>query len=118
MQIECVRQRLFVEKLADILVGAYAILKARFLLPRCHGVRLNPFVSILARRAVLDQILQKLPGKDESLRGVKIPQHAFGKDLHVGDDLRRAVQHVIEQNRGIGQNDAFDGAVRNIALVP
>ena len=67
---------------------------------------------------MLDQILQQLSGKDQALRGVEVAQHAFGKHFHIGDDFRGAMEHVVHQDRGIGKNHAFDGAVGNIAFVP
>ena len=35
-----------------------------------------------------------------------------------GDDFGRFVQHVVHQDRGIGQDHALDRAVRDVALVP
>jgi hypothetical protein len=63
-QIKRVRERFCVEKFADVRVSSHAILEARLRLPSRHGVPLYPFISILSRSAVLDQILQKLPGEN------------------------------------------------------
>ena len=58
----CARRTLFVEEFADVPGSKHnAILETRFRFPRGHRVSLHPLVRILARRAVLDEILQKLP---------------------------------------------------------
>src|SRR5271170_1013541 len=118
MQVEGVRERLLVEEFADVGVGSDAVLETGFGFPGGHGVSLNPFVRIFARGAVFNQILQKLPRKNQALRGVDVPQHALGKYLHVGDNFRRAVEHVVHQNRRVGEYHALDGTVRDIAFVP
>src|SRR5271156_58711 len=118
MQVEGVRERLLVEEFADGGVGSDAVLETGFGVPGGHGVSLNPFVRIFARGAVFNQILQKLPRKNQALRGVDVPQHALGKYLHVGDNFRRAVEHVVHQNRRVGEYHALDGTVRDIAFVP
>src|SRR5271156_3024408 len=118
MQVEGVRERLLVEEFADVGVGSDAVLETGFGFPGGHGVSLDPFVRIFARGAAFDQILQKLPRKNQALRGVDVPQHALGKYLHVGDNFCRAVEHVIHQNRRVGEYHALDGTVRDIALVP
>src|SRR5580658_6495510 len=117
-QIKRVRQRLLVQKLANIRVGRDERLEARLRFPRRHRMTLHPFVRVFPRRAVLHQVLQELPRENQAMRRIQVPQHALGKHFHVGYDVGRAVEHVVHQNRRIGQNHALHRAVRNVALVP
>ena len=42
-----------------------------------------------------------------------------GKDAHLADDLSvMLLEHVIDENRRVGQDDALHRAVRDVALVP
>ena len=36
----------------------------------------------------------------------------------LGDDGGHFGEHVVDQDSGVGEDDALDGAVRNVALVP
>lgn len=49
-----------VEETRDVGVGRDAVAEAGFGFPGGHGVGLDPFVSVFASSAMLDQILQKL----------------------------------------------------------
>ena len=67
---------------------------------------------------MLHKILQKLPRENEALGRVEIAAHPLGKNFHIRDDFRGAMQHVVHQDRRIRQNHALHGAVRNVAFVP
>src|SRR5580704_19632809 len=59
-QVEGVLESFRVEVLRYVGIARDAIAEAGFGFPRRHGVALHPLVSILARRAMLDEVLQHL----------------------------------------------------------
>src|SRR6266567_4087077 len=52
------------------------------------------------------------------MRGFEVSQHALREYAHLSEDHGHFRKHVIDEDGGIGKNDAFDGAVRNVTLVP
>jgi hypothetical protein len=118
LEIEGAGERRGVKKFGDARVGGDAIAKTRFGFPRSHGVLLNQFVSVIAGRAGFDQVLQELAGENQAVRGFDVAQHSRGKNAHAGDDFGEAREHVVDEDRGVGQDDALDGAVRDVTLMP
>ena len=49
---------------------------------------------------------------------VDVFQHVFWKNDEVLQDVAEAVEHVVEQNGGVGEHDALGGGVGDVALVP
>ena len=52
------------------------------------------------------------------MRAVEVLAHPLGENLHSVDEPHALCQHVIGQNRRVGQNHALDGGVRDVSLMP
>ena len=59
-----------------------------------------------------------MAGEYQAARRFQVAAHAFRKDTHSSDDVGHAREQIVGQNCGVGENDALDRAVRNVALVP
>ena len=49
---------------------------------------------------------------------LEVLAHPLRVDDHAAHDAREAPQHVIERDEAVGQDDALDRRVRDVALVP
>src|SRR5580704_12144871 len=52
------------------------------------------------------------------MRGFEIVQHTGAEHAHFADDRGHLGEHIVHQDRGIGKDDAFDGTVGDVALMP
>ena len=111
IQIERVRQRGRVEILRNARVSGDSIAEARVAFECRHRVFLHGFVRLIARHSLFDDILQELTGVDEAVRRFEILHHALREDAHLADDRGHFAEHVIDEDRRVGQDDALDGAV-------
>ena len=59
-----------------------------------------------------------MPENTTPARPLEVLAHALRIHHHAGDDAREAAQHVIERDEAVGQNDALDRRMRDVALVP
>src|ERR1700686_4309583 len=102
----------------DLCVFEHQVVEVQVICPSAHGVPLDHPVSVLARYAVLHQIEQKLPAEDQTSGTFEVAHHALGIYEHCLDKVGCLLQHVIHQRRRVGNNDALDGRMGNVALVP
>ena len=86
--------------------------------PRGHGVALHDLVGPLAADARLDHAQQRPAGEDEPVRGLEVAQHPLGVDGQALDQPAGAVEHVVERDGRVGQDDPLGGGVGDVALVP
>jgi len=118
LQVEGVGQSFRIEIFRDANIRCNALLKARVGLPRCHSVFLYGFVGVITRHALFDQVLQQLAGINETVSRLEVAEHAVWEDAHLAEDHGHFGKHVVYENRGVGKDDALDGAVRDVAFVP
>ena len=93
-------------------------LKSAGFVKRAHRVPLHPLVGLLARHAAARQLEQHGAREHHAARSIQILPHPLGIHHHPGDDAREAPQHVVEGDEAVGQDDALDRRVRDVALVP
>src|SRR6202011_2117091 len=91
----------------DFLIGQHQLVKVEPFFPGTHGVALDQAVSVLAGNSVFDQIKQQLPAEDEAAGAVEVRLHALWVDEHGFDQVRGFPKQVIDERRGVGQDDAF-----------
>src|SRR2546426_760879 len=77
-------------------------------LPHLHGVALNPPVGVLARSAFLRKLEQKLAGKNQTFEQAQVLAHPLRVDEQGLDQLRGLMEHIVEEDRRIRQDDALD----------
>ena len=71
-----------------------------------------------ARRRVCASSSSTGPENTTPRERVEVLAHALRVHDHARDDPREAAQHVIERDEAVGQDDALDRRVRDVALVP
>ena len=118
LEVEGVFEILGREKFCDAGIFGDAIAETGFGFPGGHGVFLDGFVGVVAGHAFFDEVLKELSGEDEAVGGFEIAEHAIGEDAHLADELGHFGEHVVHEDGGIGENDALDAAVRDVAFVP
>src|SRR5205823_3321186 len=100
-----------VETRADLAVGANELGEVAFLVPRLHGVALHELVRLRAIQAALDQRKQQPVREEEPVRGPEVPLHPFRIDDQALDDPGKAVEHVVDREKRIGDHHALRGRV-------
>src|SRR5439155_706093 len=85
---------------------------------RVHGGLLHPAVGLVARHPLLGQLQQDRPGEDQAAAALEVPAHRLGVDDHAGDDPGEAVDHVVEQDGGVRQDDPLGRGVGDVPFVP
>ena len=75
--------------------------------PGLHGGILDNGVGVLAQHALVDEREEDGPAEDEALRLAEVGQHARLVDDQAVQHLRRLLQHVVEQDAGVGEDDAL-----------
>jgi len=118
LEIESVFEVLGSEEFRDARIAGDAITETGFGLPGGHGVFLDGFVGIVAGHALFDEVLQELAGKDQAAGGFEVAEHALRENAEFADDLGHFVEHVVDEDGGIGEDDALDAAVGDVAFVP
>ena len=88
------------------------------LVPGAQGVSLHDGVGVLAAQAGLDQPQEHAAREHEAVRRLEVPQHPLGVHLEPLDQPAGAVEHVVEGDRRVGQDDPLGRRVRDVALVP
>jgi hypothetical protein len=97
---------------------AQGVAEGRAVAPGLHRRGLHERVGVLARHARVDELEQDRGGVDETARRLEVGLHALGVDGEAADQPGGEVQQVVGGDRGVRQCDAFDGGVRDVALVP
>lgn len=90
IQIERIFEGVSVQKNFDARISEDALPEAGLGFPSRHGMFLHPFVSVFARGARFDKVLQKLAGKDQPSREIQIAAHALREDAHPGNNIGHA----------------------------
>src|SRR5438034_6397102 len=102
-----VEDRLEIDPSDDLRIAADELRKIGVLLPRTHRVALYEPVGVVAGEARIDERQQEAMAEDEAVTRFEIPPHPLGVDDEAFDDPRKAVEHVIECEERVGNDDAF-----------
>ena len=87
--------------------------------PTCGiALRCTDAVRVVARQARLDQREQHRLAEHEAVRRVEVLAHPLGVHVHALDDAAELHQHVVGELQRVGEDDALDRRVRDVALVP
>ena len=86
--------------------------------PRLHRQALHDAVCVVALQARLHERQQQPLAEVEAVARIEVLAHAFPVDDEAVDEPREAVEHVVEGEERIGDDDALGGRVRDVALVP
>ena len=99
------------------------VLKQEFLIvegfePGFHGDGLHEVVGLFAGEAFVDEGGHDALCEDDFVGQVYVFQHVLREDDEVLQDVAETVEHIVEQNGGIGKHNTLGGGVGNVALVP
>src|ERR687893_1154169 len=95
------------EVLAHLLLLLQQLPEAPLPLPRLHRRSLDHRVGVVATHASLDERQEDAPGEDDAATQVEVAQHPVLVDLEPVQDARCGPEHVVGQDRGVGQHDAL-----------
>src|SRR3954447_6350760 len=87
-------------------------------LPRLHCMPLHEAVRLIPRDARFDEREEEPVAEHEAMARVQVAAHPFGIHDEPLDDPREPVEHVVEREKCIGDDDALRRGVRDVALVP
>jgi len=86
--------------------------------PGFHRGILHEFVGGFAGEAFLDEREQDGLAVPHAEREAEVLLHVRGIDDDAVHQAREQAEHVIEQRAAVGEDDALDAAVADVALVP
>ena len=86
--------------------------------PAFHGIALYPAVSLFADSALFNECVEDDRAVDEAACEVEVFHHLVRIDQELVDDAGEGLEHVIQGDRAVRQDDAFDRRMGNIAFVP
>ena len=86
--------------------------------PALGGVLLDQVVGVLTGHPGVNQLEQYPAGVNQAQGFVHVVLHPVREDVQVLDDLAEAVEHVVQQRRGVRQNHPFGTGVGDVAFVP
>lgn len=79
---------------------------------------LDEAVGVFAGHAGFGEVEEELAGEDETTGGFEVLQHSRGVDEELFDEVRSLGQQVVDEDGGVGEDDAFGGGVGDVAFVP
>ena len=86
--------------------------------PRLHRQPLYDAVSLFPPEARLHERQQQPLAEVEAVACVEVLAHSLRMDDEAFDEPREAVEHVVDGEERVGDDDALGGRVRDVALVP
>src|SRR6478735_61304 len=107
-----------IDPAADLRVAADEPRKVGLFLPGPHGVILDEAVRIVAREPGLDEREEEAMTEDQAVARLEIAEHPLGMDDEPFNDPHEAVEHVVEGEERIGDDDALGRGLRDVALMP
>ena len=107
-----------VDPAGDPLVALDERAEVEPLVPRAHRVLLHEPVGLVARQAALDEREQHALREEEPVARLEVRAHPLGEDDEPLDEPGEAVEHVVEGEERVGEDDPLGGRVRDVALVP
>src|SRR5665213_2226274 len=118
LQIEAGVEPSCVERGRHLGVDSKELPKRALFAPSLHRVALHDAIRLVARAARFDERQQYRLAEHETERGIEVSQHALGMNLQVLDDLAELHEHVVGEHERVGNDDALNRRVRDVALVP
>src|SRR4029079_18391795 len=112
-----IEHRVEIDPAADLRVAAGESCKVGLFLPGPHCVILDEAVRIVAGEPGLDEREEEAMTEDEAVARFEIAEHPLGMDDEPFDDPREAVEHVVEGEERIGDDDALGRGLRDGALM-
>ncbi len=88
------------------------------MLPGFRGGSLDRLVCVLPIKPLFREHEERRLAGVKSARKLHVAFHLFGIHVQSLDELAHGHEHVIHQRARVGQNDALNGAVADIAFVP
>src|SRR5205807_3166497 len=107
-----------VDPCRDLWICGYELAKVALFLPRLHGVALNRPVSVVARDSCFDQREQQSVTEHEAVARVEVLPHSLRMHDQPFDDPCEPVEHVVEREECVRENDTLRRRIRDVALVP
>src|SRR4051794_31457255 len=79
----------------------------RLLLPGAHRMRLHRAIRGVAGETGLDEREQQTVAEEETVARIEVASHPFGIDDQAGDDPVEAIEHVVECEERVRNDDAL-----------
>ena len=86
--------------------------------PCLHRQALDEPVGLVSLQARLHESQEQALAEVEAVAGVEVLSHALGMDDETVDEPCEAVEHVVDGEERVGDDDPLGGGVRDVALVP
>src|SRR3954469_10146238 len=99
-------------------VAADELGEVRLFVPGAHRMRLHSAVRLVARETGLDEGEKQPVAEEEAVAHFEVASHPLGVHDEAVDDPAEAVEHVIECEKRVRDDDALGGGLRDVALVP
>src|SRR6185436_2975816 len=113
-----IEYRVEIDAAADLWVAANEPGKVGFSFPGPHGVILDEAVRIVAREPGLDEREEEAMTENQAVARLEIAEHPLGMDDEPFHDPPEAVEHVVEGEERIGDDNALGRGLRDVALMP
>ena len=107
-----------VDAAGDLAVGSDELAEILLLVPGAERMPLNEPVRLVAFQPGCDEREQEPLAEEEAVARLEVPPHPLGADDEALDEPGEAVQHVVEREEGIGDDDALGRRVGDVPLVP
>src|SRR5262249_43225672 len=99
-------------------IGPHELAEVLFLVPGAECVTLDEPVCLVPRQPRLDQREQQTLAEEEPLARVEISSHPVRPNDQALDERGETVEHVVECEERIRDDDALRRRVRDVSLVP
>ncbi len=86
--------------------------------PSLHGDGLHEVIGAFAGEAFVDEGGHDALREDDLVCQVYVFQHVLRENDEILQDVAESVEHIVEQDGGVGEHDALGGGVGDVALVP
>src|SRR5207237_3748768 len=100
------------------LVGAAELAEVELLLPRAHGRTLYEAVRVVAREPGLDERVEDALAEEEEVARLEVAAHPLGPHDEALHEPGEAVEHVVEREERVWDDDTLGRRVRDVPLVP
>src|SRR5262249_31502987 len=102
----------------DLRVSSDELTEVPLLLPGPHRVTLDDPVRLVPSEAGINEGEQQPVAEEEMVAGLEVTQHAFRVDDQPLDDPDEAVEHVVERQERVGNDEPLGAGGRDVPLVP
>ena len=103
---------------SDFVIGPDELAEVTLLVLGAQGLPLDEPVGGVPLEPGLDEPEQHALAEEQPVSGLEVPKHPLGSDLEALDQPGEAVEHVVERQERVGNDDALCGGVRDVPLVP